>query len=138
MKNLLRCIPKKKEKRQLIYRIMMIPIRKKSWRKYITTLKNHNNNNNNNNFCLSTFIDENENTDKRKLIDSSFNETEQKRQKRKTTPQEHTILDPLVAMNDKPTENQINEAINEIGCDRRRLVDYITRHRRRKEIEKNK
>jgi len=58
-----------------------------------------------------------------------------KRQKRTTTVEEHTILDPLVKQDHKPTEEQIKETIERICWDRERLVSYIYRHRKGKQRE---
>ena len=66
------------------------------------------------------------------IQDAESNTDGSKRQRKITTLDEHNILDPLVEMDKKPTESQIMDAIRRTGWERKKLVDYIYQHRKRK------
>jgi hypothetical protein len=65
-------------------------------------------------------------------------EVESSNKRRKTTPQEHAILDPLVEMDTKPTKEQIDRACADTGWDRKRVLDYVGKHRKKKKPNNNK
>jgi len=59
---------------------------------------------------------------------TELNSNESKK-RRITTSAEKEILDPLSKMYDKPTDEQIEEAMEKTGWDRKRIDSYISNHR---------
>nr|CAG8465159.1 15424_t:CDS:2 [Entrophospora candida] len=70
---------------------------------------------NNNPIDLSVPIEEGESSNKR----------------RRTTEHEHSILDPLVEMDTKPTKDQINRAIEKTRWDRKRVLGYVNKQEKK-------
>ncbi|CAJ0650450.1 12025_t:CDS:2 [Entrophospora sp. SA101] len=62
-------------------------------------------------------------------------EGESSNKRRRTTEHEHSILDPLVEMYTKPTKDQINRAIEKTRWDRKRVLGYVDKHRKKKETQ---
>jgi hypothetical protein len=69
------------------------------------------------------------NTNNKRSNDFTGLHPNEQKKRRTTTSAEKEILDPLVKMHDKPTDEQIKEAMEKIGWDHKRIDFYISNHR---------
>nr|CAG8649610.1 8688_t:CDS:2 [Entrophospora candida] len=62
-------------------------------------------------------------------------ESSNNNKRRKTTEYEHSILDPLVEMDTKPTKDQINKAVEKTQWEKKRVQDFVNKRRKKKETQ---